>query len=323
MTMRADRLLSLMFLLQSKGKMTGQDLAQSLNVSERTIYRDIDALNLAGVPIYTQGGRHGGIYLDEQYRISLTGLARQEIQSLFVSGSNAPLRDLGLIHASENALLKLLGSLPLRDRNEAERMRQRVHFDASQWFYHRDVSQWMPSLLEAIFEERKLRLQYLRINSTTSERVIRPYGVVAKAGIWYLVAMTDDEDKNMRTFRVSRFISLQVLDEIFARSESFDLASYWRDSTDHFESSKPRYILHIRVAPMNAGIIRYLHEAYGAQIEKPHEDGWTPLILNLSAMQEARTVVMSMGDKIEIIDPPELRHEVQKWIKHLQDYYDE
>jgi predicted DNA-binding transcriptional regulator YafY len=317
--MRANRLLSLMFLVQSKGRMTAEELAESLEVSKRTIYREIDALNLAGIPIYTQDGRNGGIYLDKHYRISLNSLGREEIQLLFMYATQGPIHDIGLNNAIENALLKLLAALPLRYREEAEQMRQRVHFDSSQWFYQRDVSQWMPMLLEAVFEERKLWLQYLKGNGIFSEKIICPYGVVAKLDIWYLVALTDEGE--MRTFRVSRFKSLRVLEETFERSPTFDLTTYWKESTHHFTESKPRYILNLRVAPDNPGIIRYMQEAYGGQAHTPDPQGWTPVTLSLSAMQEARMVVMAMGDRVEIIDPPELREEVRQWLNLLLEHY--
>jgi predicted DNA-binding transcriptional regulator YafY len=299
--------------------MTADELSQSLEVSKRTIYRDIDALNMAGVPIYTQDGRNGGIYLDEQYRISLTGLGRDEIQSLFVYGTQGPLNDLGLDNAIENALLKLLAALPLRDREAAQRMRQRIHFDPSQWFFQRDVSRWMPLLLQAVFEDHKLWLRYLRIDGTISERVVFPYGLVAKMDVWYVVAMTEDGD--MRTFRVSRFQALDVLDERFARLSSFDLIEHWQENARHFETSRPRYIVRLRVVPGNPSTVRYLNEAHGAQIDPPDEDGWTPLTLNLSAMMEARTVIMGLGNRVEIVDPPELRDEIRAWLQHLQDHY--
>lgn len=317
--MRANRLLRLMFVLQSKEQMTAEALAEVLEVSTRTIYRDIDALNLAGVPIYTQGGRHGGIYLDKQYRISLNSLGPEEIQSLFVIGTQGPISDLGLDNAVENALLKLLAALPLRYRDEAERIRQRVHFDASQWFYQRDVSRWMPHLLQAVFEDRKISLQYLRIDGTTTEKTVCPYGVVAKLDVWYLVALVDTGEP--RTFRVSRFLSLVVSNEIFQRDPAFDLATYWKESTHRFVESKPRYVLKLRVAPDNLGIIRYLQEDYGALSHPPDSQGWTPLTLSLSAMQEARTVVMAMGNRIEIVDPPELRDEVRQWLGQLVEHY--
>ena len=320
--MRADRLISLMFLLQSKGRMTCDELAQALAVSPRTIYRDIEALTMAGVPIYTQGGRHGGIYLDEQYRISLTGLGRQEVQALFVSGISGALGDLGLNHAAENAMHKLLGALPLRDRDEAVQMRQRVHFDVSPWFFQRDVSRWMPTLLQATFENRKVWLHYFGADASTSERLIHPYGLVAKAGIWYVVAMLEDSHE-MRTFRLSRFIELHLRDDTFDRHPDFDLAQYWHENAHRYEYTKPRYCLRLRVSEANKGVVRFLHEAYGAQIHEPDADGKIPLTLTLSAMQEARMVVMALGNMVEIIDPPDLRDEIRHWIAHLRDYYGE
>lgn len=319
--MRANRLLSLMLLLQSRERMTAEELAKLLGVSKRTIYRDIEALDLAGVPIYTQDGRNGGIYLDRGYRISLNGLGREEIQALFISGSRGPMSDIGFEDAMENALLKLLAGLPLRYRDEAQRIRQRIHFDTSQWFYQRDVGQWMPMLLHGVFEDRKLALHYLGRDATETDRIVHPYGIVAKLDIWYLVAMTEEGD--IRTFRVSRFQSVKVLDETFERSPSFNLVEYWKESTRRYEAAKPRYILKVRVGPGNPNLVRYLCEAYGAQIAPPDQPGWTLLTLNLAAMEEARMVVMGMGDRIDIVDPPELRDEVRKWLDLLMQHYEE
>lgn len=317
--MRASRLLTLMSLLQARGQMTAHELAQTLGVSKRTIYRDIEALNLAGVPIYTQDGRGGGIYLDKQFRISLNSLGREEIRSLFVYGTQGPMKDLGLDGAIEQAVIKLLAALPMRYRDEAQRMRQRVHFDPSQWFYQRDASQWMPSLLQAVFEDRKIWIRYLRGNATSSERILSPYGVVAKLDIWYLVAMTTADE--LRTFRVSRLQSLQVLDESFERSPSFDLADYWQENARQYEQTRPLYAVTLRVAPGHPGIIRYLTEAYAAEVGAPDAQGCTPLTLRLAAMQEARMVVMAMGDRVEIVDPPELHDEIRVWLNILLKHY--
>ena len=164
--MRADRLLSLMLLLQAKGQMTAGQLADELHVSERTIYRDVEALSLAGIPIFTQDGRGGGIGLDVDYRVSLTGLNKQEVQALFVSGAMMPVDELGLAQANETILLKLLASLPSLHRAEAERVRQRIYIDPHDWFGEKPSSPFLHQIQEAVLADTILGMRYQRSNGS-------------------------------------------------------------------------------------------------------------------------------------------------------------
>src|SRR5262245_7315559 len=186
--MRADRLISLMLLLNARGRMTAQTLANQLEVSERTIYRDVDALGAAGIPIYVQPGVNGGIFLDENYRVSLTGLTRAEVQALFVSSNARPLADLGLNGAVEAKLLKLFAALPSTHQAEVERLRGRIYIDPANWFQNAEPSDLLPILQQAVWEDRALSIQYQVVEGDWFEGVVNAYGLVAKANIWYLVA---------------------------------------------------------------------------------------------------------------------------------------
>ncbi|MBZ0287993.1 MAG: HTH domain-containing protein, partial [Anaerolineae bacterium] len=172
--MRADRLISLMLLLHARGRMTAQTLAQQLEVSERTIYRDVDALGAAGVPIYVQPGVNGGIFLDEHYRISLTGLTRAEVQSLFVSSSTPPLADLGLDNAVQATLLKLFAALPLPHQAEVERLRSRFHIDPANWFQVIEPSDTFPLLQQAVWEDRAVSIRYQVVEGEWFDGVVNP-----------------------------------------------------------------------------------------------------------------------------------------------------
>lgn len=200
--MRADRLISLMLLLHARGRMTAADLARDLEVSERTIYRDLDALSSAGIPVYAQPGTHGGIFLDERYRISLTGLSRGDVQTLFMSSEAGPLKDLGLERT--DALLKLFADLPSSHRVEVDRMRQRFHIDPANWFQLVEPIRFFPLLQQAVWEDRLVEVCYQPVLGPAWTRVLEPYGLVAKANIWYLIGKKCGGD-TMRSYRVVRF----------------------------------------------------------------------------------------------------------------------
>ncbi|MCJ7622247.1 MAG: HTH domain-containing protein, partial [Anaerolineaceae bacterium] len=184
--MRADRLLSMMLLLHTRGRMTAEELAGILEVSVRTVYRDIDALCLAGVPIYTHCGPQGGVFLDEDYRVSLTDLTKSEIQSLVISSGAGPLGDIGLDRAVENSYLKLLAALPTLQRQEAERLRQRVYIDPAGWFQVQESLAHLPSIQKAVWEDEEIEFVYERANGEKFERRIYPHGLVAKSNTWYV-----------------------------------------------------------------------------------------------------------------------------------------
>jgi predicted DNA-binding transcriptional regulator YafY len=244
--MRADRLLSILLLLQTRDRMTARELSDTLNVSERTIYRDLDALNAAGIPVYTERGPGGGCALVEGYRTNLTGLTEAEVRSLFVPGVPGPLADLGLGQVLEEALLKLLVALPSMHRHDAERVRQRFMLDAAGWFQPEEPVPHLHTLQEAVWQDRKMTMVYRRGDGTQTERTVEPYGLVAKASIWYMVAAVEEQ---IRVYRVSRVQAATLCEERFERPLTFDLAAYWADWCAEFESSRARLPVTLRAAP--------------------------------------------------------------------------
>jgi predicted DNA-binding transcriptional regulator YafY len=303
--MRADRLLSILLLLQTQGRMTARELARRLEVSERTIHRDMEALSGAGVPVVAERGSGGGWSLLDNYRTNLTGLNLAETQALFLNTPARFLSDLGLDKASDAALVKLLAALPAVNRRDAEFMRQRIHIDVAGWHSSGEDVSCLPVLQEAIWQERKLRLFYCRSDNASVERVVDPLGLVAKGSAWYLVAAVEGE---IRTYRASRIQEARITDEACFRPDDFDLAAYWSQSTADFVAQLPRYAALVRVSPDLFPRIRFVWRY--ARIERtdpPDDDGWVLIHVLFHFEQDACENVLSGGPHIEVLDPPELR----------------
>src|SRR3954465_13613007 len=229
--MRASRLVSLLLLLQSRGGQTAAELARELEVSVRTIHRDVDALSASGVPIYADRGRHGGVRLVDGYRTRLTGMTPDEAEALFLSGLPGPAAELGLGAVVASSRLKVLASLPPELRARASRLVERFHLDAAGWFHASQPVPHLGALSEAVWSSTRITIDYDRGEGAT-RRVLEPLGLVLKAGIWYVVASVEGQ---FRTYRVSRVISVEPGGERFERPEGFDLASYWAESSAAYE----------------------------------------------------------------------------------------
>lgn len=228
--MKADRLIALLLLLQSRRQCSARVLAEQLEVSERTIYRDVDALGAAGVPVYAERGSAGGIVLADGYRRALTHFNEDEIRALFVSGAS-PLADLGLDHGLDRALEKLHGGLADVQRRAAEKARSRIHLDQRRWNQAEPPRVLLTTLRRAVWDDRRVRIRYEDRNRAPSTRTIDPLGLVSKAGIWYLIARSNGE---LRSFRVERILVAEELLERFERPGDFDLERYWQESSASF-----------------------------------------------------------------------------------------
>lgn len=320
--MRADRLLSLLMLLQTRGRLPAHELAKRLEVSERTIYRDIEALSAAGVPVYTETGPGGGCVLAEGYRTNLTGLTEAEVRTLFMSGVSEVLADLELGKALEGALLKLLAALPSAHRQDAERSRQRIYLDAVGWYPPEEVGPYLRTLQEAVWHDRRLLLTYRKANGEIIERVVDPLGLVAKAGIWYLVTAIKGE---MRVLRISRVQAAAIMEEPSQRPEAFDLAAYWTEWSSEFRASWPSYPVTIRIAP---GFVPILPQVLGEgmhtllkQAEPPDAEGRITLTLTYETLQSARTSILGLGTNVEVLEPEELRESVVDFATRIVSFY--
>ena len=288
--------------------MSARALAERLEVSERTIHRDMEALSMAGVPVIAERGANGGWSLLEDYRTNLTGLNQAEIQALFLTQSPRLLTDLGMRQAAEGALVKLLASLPTVQRQDAEFMRARIHVDGAGWKQSVESVPCIRAIQDALWQEKKLHLSYERGDQVCVERVVDPLGLVAKSGAWYLVAGVEGE---IRTYRVSRVRGATILDEASQRPDGFDLAGYWEQSKAEFQANLPRYPARFRVAssilPFFQGMLRY---ARVERVEAPDADGWQVVDILFEVEDEALLYGSGYGGLVEVIEPVDLREKI-------------
>lgn len=229
--MRASRLLSIQMLLETRGRMSAAALAQALQVSVRTLHRDIDELSAAGVPVYAERGRSGGFQLLPGWKTTLTGLTPSEAEAVFLSGLGTAAGELGLGAQIQSAQLKLLTALPAPWRGSARRISSRFHLDPVEWYREADTLPHLPAIAGAVWEERQLAITY-ESWKRSAQQTVHPLGLVLKAGTWYLVAARDGKP---RTYRIASIQQAQVLETRSQRPRAFDLAGYWRDSVHRFE----------------------------------------------------------------------------------------
>lgn len=303
--MRADRLFSIVLLLQRQQRLTAADLAGLLGVTERTIYRDMDALSLAGVPVYTRPGPDGGCFLDEQYRTSLNWFTGTELQTLLATGNAAPLADLGMQQALDQALLKLLALLPDRYQQEAARMQQRLYFDPAGWYDAADHRPTSPTavltlLKEAVWQDRVIEALYTTWEGVQQWRTLEPYSLVYRSGRWYLVA------GNPRTgarhiYRAARFAEVRVQARQFERDRTFNIAAYWQAASLRFVDQLPAYPVTLRVLP---GGLAYFEQMLAGRYEvlEKQATAWI-LRVHYLVFEEARTSVLGLGVEVEVIEP--------------------
>jgi predicted DNA-binding transcriptional regulator YafY len=305
--MRASRLVTLLLLLQTRGRMTAAELASELEVSIRTIHRDVEALSESGVPIYAERGPHGGIRLVEGYRTRLTGLTPDEAEALFLSGLPGPAAELGLGTVVAAARLKVLAALPPELRNRASRLVERFHLDASGWFQASEPVPHLGTLSEAVWEGRQVSVEYERGDRRVA-RVLEPLGLVLKAGVWYVVARTDGQ---VRTYRVARVAAAHPLEDRFERPDGFDLAAFWAESSAAYEREAPTIDVTVRIRPDRmAGLVRAVGERSLATAERLTDDdptGWARLRLRLDWPDEVPSLLLGVGDDLEVLEPVTVR----------------
>ncbi len=317
--MRADRLLSILLLLQVNRRMTAGELAKRLEVSTRTIHRDMESLSSAGIPLYAERGRDGGWVLPEPFRTNLTGLTQSEIQALFMSTPPSLLADLGLRQASEAALVKLLATLPSSQRRGAEFAQQRIHVDPSGWNRPEENVPALAALQEAVWQDRRVYIVYERGDGSEVDRLVEPLGLVAKGSLWYLVARVDGKP---RTYRVSRVRSARISEEPFARPADFDLARFWTQASADFVANLPRYPVAIRLP---ADEVRDVYGTVGrARVEHVADaDGErrVEVRLRFDTEREATGFVLSFGHTAEVVEPDELRLRIVDLAQRLLETY--
>jgi predicted DNA-binding transcriptional regulator YafY len=320
--MRADRLLSIMLLLQVHRRVTARELANRLEVSPRTIHRDMEALGMAGVPVVAERGTNGGWSLMEEYRTNLTGLNKDEAQALFLIQPSRLLADLGLGKAADAASIKLLAALPAAHRPDAEYARQRIHVDLSGWHRADESLACLPIIQQAVWQGRRLRFMYERgPHCEAVERVVDALGLVAKGSAWYLVAAAEGAP---RSYRVARVTKATLLDEACERPKNFDLAAYWEASTASFKANLPRYQARLRVAP--EVLPRLGFAGRFARVEhtgEPQADGWAEVQVRFDVEEMAVEYALSFGPMVEVIAPAALRDKVIEMARRVIAFYRE
>ena len=311
--MRASRLVQLLLLLQTNGKMTAARLAGELEVSVRTIYRDIEALSGAGVPIYAEAGPGGGVRLVDGYRTRLTGLTAEEAEALALSGLPGAASELGLGTVLAAAQLKVDAALPPELRSRAVRMRERFHLDAPGWFAREEPVPHLAALSRAVWEERRLEIRYKKWEGEV-RRTLDPLGLVLKAGVWYLVALSG-RARALRTFRVSRVLSVRELDEDALRPDDFDLATHWAAAGEAFFETMQRVDVRVRVRGNRIWALRHVMDPKGAQeaidgASEADAEGWVECTLGMEHLDMAAHELLRFGADLEVLEPPELRDQM-------------
>ena len=293
--MRADRLISIVLLLQANGHMTAGALAEHLEVSLRTVHRDLEALSMAGVPVVIGRGRTGGASLLDGYRTDLTGLNESELRVVLALGAGSVASDLGLRGALDSATRKLAVAA---GAGRALSLQQRVLIDGDTWARHRVVPEQLARVQDALWSDRHLRLRYRRGEEQLVERVVEPYGLVSKRGTWYLLAGVRG---TRRVYRVSRIESAEVLPERFERPPNFELEAAWAESV---ASYRDRDVLRVRARVQPRAEVRFARVCGDWVVARRPDGVWEVDMPNLEA---AAGYIAVFGDEIEVLSPETLR----------------
>jgi predicted DNA-binding transcriptional regulator YafY len=325
-SMRASRLLSILLTLTVRGRISAAELAQQLEVSPRTIYRDVEALSAAGVPVYATRGRTGGFALLDGYRTRLTGMTADEADALFLTGLPGPAADLGLGSVLAATQLKLLAALPPELRERAARIRDTFYLDAPGWLRESEAPPFLATLAEAAWLRRRVQVRYERANRAIVERVLEPLGLVLKAGSWYLVGQPFPADgRGPRTYRVSRVLAAAPQDAEFERPPEFDLEAFWSDYQRGYEKRVYRETATIRLSPEGRELLFLVGTIPArrarAAMSEPDAGGWTTTRLPIESVRHAHHALLQLGEYVEVVEPAELRALIATSARALVDRY--
>lgn len=307
--MRSSRLLSILLLLQTRGRMTAEALAAEFEVSVRTIYRDIDQLSAAGTPVYADRGRSGGFQLLDGYRTRLTGLTDEEAETLFLGGLSGPAAQMGFSGAVTTMQLKLLAALPPERQAAAERLAGRFHLDPVGWYQDAEEAERLPAIAQAVWNSRRIRVRYESWKGEV-ERDLEPLGLILKGGLWYLAARpAGPSHRDPRTYRVSNILDLVVSDETFERPRGFGLADWWAGTSKRFEAEI--FTGEARLRLTKTGLKRLarlgVEQARRAAAARVGPDGWAETTVPIESVAHAATDLLRLGAEAEVLEPQTLR----------------
>jgi predicted DNA-binding transcriptional regulator YafY len=320
--MRASRLLNILLLLQTHGRMSAERIAEKTETSVRTIHRDIEELSAAGVPVRAARGAAGGFELMEGWRTRLTGLTPAEAQAMIMAGAPGPAAQLGLGAAAASAQLKMLAALPPEWQADARRVGARFHLDPVGWYRREEQLDYLPAVADAVWNEKRLRIRYESWKSVVDRRV-EPLGLVLKAGAWYLVATSGT--KEPRTYRLSNILALHPTGASFKRPAAFDLACYWNESIARFEAGLYRGTATVRASKLGLSRLRSSSAAVAEAIDraprKRDKDGWTQVAIPIESVEHAAAEILKAGAECEVVEPPELRKRMAGIVAELGRIY--
>ena len=325
--MRAARLIKMVLLLQSRPSMTAAELARELEVSERTVTRDAQALSEAGVPVYADRGRAGGYRLIGGYRTRLTGLARSEAEALFLSGVPGALREMGLEDAASAARLKVSAALLPSVRDASRTAAQRFHLDAPNWFTEPKAPGLLPAVADAVWDDRRVTARY-RKGDGEVERELEPYGLVLKAGVWYLCARVAGPGGGAyRVYRIDRFTAVDVSADRFPRDEEFDLPGFWEEQAEQFARSILRAEVVVRLSVDGVRRLPYVVDPASARealaaAGSADGDGWLTVTLPVESEKVAHSQLTGLGPEAEVLAPESLRRRFADDAARLARLYD-
>jgi predicted DNA-binding transcriptional regulator YafY len=309
--MLASRLLSLLMLLQARGRMSAPALARQLEVSVRTVYRDIDSLSAAGVPVYGEAGRNGGYQLRDGWRTQLTGLTSGEARALFLAGLPGPAKALGMGEAAASAHLKLVAALPSDWQADAQRVEACFHLDPVDWFRAAAPADHLRDVAQAVWNEQRLRLRY-ESWTEVGEREIEPLGLVLKAGAWYVVGW---RGRTARTYKLSNMHEVQVLKQRFKRPRQFNLAAWWADATQRFEEGVYRDFATLRASAAGLKRVKAFSPAVAQAVERTagtaDAAGWVTVTVPIESIEHAVREMLRLGAEAEVIEPRALRERLR------------
>lgn len=311
--MRADRLLNALLLLQAHGRLSGRELAERLEVSERTVHRDMEALGASGVPVFALRGAQGGWQLEDSWHTEVPGLNESELRALLM----AQPRTLGhprLIAAAENAYSKLIASLPSNMRRHAAAIRERLHVDPTGWNAAGEDLSMLPIVQDAVARDCRLAFEYTRSDGVTAPRIVEPLGIVAKGATWYLVARASN---GLRTYRVSRMRAAVALTQTFVRPPGFDLSDYWKKTTAEL-AQRRNYVATLCMDPEGARALATWCEVSLAPSKwKKAPEAWVTVRVEFDHPMQACAVVLGFAAKVRVIAPAALRTLVAKEAKAI------
>lgn len=308
--MRASRLLTILILLQRRGRVTAQDLADRFEVSKRTVYRDMDELSAAGVPLYADRGVGGGFALYDDFRTDLTGLTNAEAKALAMAGLPEVALELGFATEASAARFKLLAAVPVEARKDATHIAECFHLDPVDWYQRAGPPAALAKVAAAVWQSRHLHLSYRGWNGT-SDKEVAPFGLVLKGGDWYLLAERKGREA---IYKVASIEKAEVLDTHFRRPDDFDLRRIWREKVGRFETSLQRLTARIRVSPKALSRLPRLGATAVEAVNAAHpdDDGWREADIPIEGISHAASELLVFTDQIEVLVPQELRDEITR-----------